>query len=240
LDRHEREFEPGDLRAIIEQFAGATTEFDGATLRDFRFTDTGYRFVVDLQEGYQVSGADAAVFANLQPGGYIVSYNNAFHVESLTAPELSLELHLRNLSAELQRVEPRAIEVTNTGLEDAYGLHLRAEARKGSAETEVISQTVTVYGDASRWISLDWQPTEPGNWEVEAWLEDHDGQVVAQTQQTINTVRWEEEGIQAIVEASSRDGVWWKSPLLLLALAVAMIVAVYMAFTGNAMESEGR
>jgi hypothetical protein len=240
LERYEHERKPGDLRAMIEQVSGATTEIDGAYISDFRFTDTGYRFVIDVPERYRVSGADAAIFENLQPGEYVVSYDDTFQIKPLTPPALSLALHLRNQDADSQRVEPRAVEVINTGLEDAYGLHLRAEARRGLLETEIISQSVTVYGERSQWVSLDWQPVEPGRWEFEAWLEDDNGQVLAQTQQTINTVSWEGEDIQAIVKISSRDEFWWKSPLLLLALGITMIVAAYIAFTETATESDDR
>ncbi len=219
LDQHQRDLDPHNLRATFDQFAGDLLTLNGARLRDFRFTDGGgFRFVLTALPHFSPRGADAALFAGLASGEYLVAYTDQLQITPLTPPDLTLTLHLAAQGDTLPRLAPRGIELSNAGIADANGLTLYVEAQQGEQRVPVLEQRVGVHGMEQQWVALDWQPTQQGAWTIVARLFDQDQQQVAHTQQTVTLGATAATAPAHILHLSSNTGVWWQAPLLLLVI----------------------
>jgi hypothetical protein len=176
LETHQRDFAPGDFKAMMDQFEGPTMEISGAMLRDFRPTPNGFRFVLELRPGFRRSGEDWLGLAGKEPGAYVVSYAGTFHIQPLTPPSLRLAPADDPFAVELPTAyiptETR-FHLSNTGLEDASSVAVTATFTSPSGAMEqVVTQTVSVLAGETVPLRFVWTPTSAGHWRI---------QVVAQT-----------------------------------------------------------
>lgn len=234
IERYDRELEPGAFIDWMAQFSGPSTQLVGATLRDFRFiTDQSFRFVLSLSPEYQVSGAYTTLFDDLPPDDYVLTYDDDgdWTITELTPYDLDLHLQLHEETAQFQQLSPQAIEVTNSGLADAYNIQVRATAQFAGEATEVMSQTIDILGEHARWVPFEWQPVQIGTWTLTVWLENQHGAQLAQVQEQVRFDSLRSEDTRMIVRFSSGDSLWWKSPLILFLLMITTMVVAYVAFT---------
>lgn len=236
LAQHQREFDPAALDAMAEQFAGATTALQGARLRDFRYTNAGYRYVIELEPNFRATGSLATGFAGLSPGAYLIEHLPQMQISPLEPPALALTLHIAPRAATTQHLLPRAVELHNAGTDDAAALRLRVDATSAEgttdASTTILSQTITVQGKATEWVAFDWQPPAAGTWDVVATLTDQQGQTVASSSQRETVPARAAVTTSEVLLLSTPPDRWWHG-LLLLGLISALVVVSIVLSVGN-------
>lgn len=164
---------PGDLQAMIAPFRGPEQRISGATVRDYRATGEQFRFVLDLQPGFTVTGAALLPRGDLAPGSYVVSYDGELRVTPLTPPALSATL----ADAPLTELEPNLLKLTlrNAGLADVTDGLVEVWAQPpGGAATVVTSDTVSVLGQEQITLKLSWTPRRAGTWTLTPTLRQGD------------------------------------------------------------------
>lgn len=176
MNQYANTIAPGDFAAMIAQFSGATINLEGASLRDFRLLDNGFRFVLDLRSGYQGSG-DLGLPGNLQPGAYVISYNGTFQAQPLTPPVIGSTTNVANLT-QLERGLV-SLELNNSGGEDLppATLELWATPQQGTG-TLVTTRTVTLLSDLPISEAVEWAPRRSGNWILQPRLVLGNGQIL--------------------------------------------------------------
>jgi hypothetical protein len=117
---------------IIPDSSDPVTEIKGAFLEDFRLTDDGFRFVLNLQAGYQVlTDTNGLGVAGLPAGAYLVTYGSGFHVQPLTPPHIILlpgDLSLDPPASKQMAWTTFRATLHNAGLRDVTSLPVRIYA----------------------------------------------------------------------------------------------------------------
>lgn len=171
IDDHGRNFEPGDFRAMMGQFAGPETQILGAILRDYRpVGQDNFQFILELQPGFQLEGDDLLGVRWLSPGTYSVSYIGTFKVEPVTAPEIHIQTLPRGLLLE-PAIDVQAnlirLRITNTGSENVKDLRVVSTATdKAGVEVLIGEQIWTVWGRDAILVDFPWRPLHAGDWTV--------------------------------------------------------------------------
>lgn len=171
LETGKRDFAPSNLRAMLEQFAGPQLHIARALLHDYRPVSQGFRFVLDLQPGFQLQGDDLLGLAGLPPGSYAVSYDGAFHVEPLSLPILGLRAFAAGISAEpavaLQAGRLRLQLSSAASSADAPLVAVRAEALAPDGRAVPIGERqLAVLAGATTPVTFDWAPPAAGDWQI--------------------------------------------------------------------------
>jgi hypothetical protein len=176
LEQNRGDTAPGDLHAMLAQFAGPTQRIAGATVRDYRPTsDSGFRFVLDLRANFSAEGADLIGVRGLQSGAYAVEYNGSFHVSPLTPP--SIQAHAS--AAQLTQWQASTIQIAldNRGLEDVRGAVVEFVATQpGGEPTAVTSRTLDLLAGVPAEVGLPWTPNTAGEWSAYVQVRGPDGQ----------------------------------------------------------------
>jgi len=172
LEANHRDLDPGDFEALITQFDEPMTRIKGATLRDFRPTTNGFRFVLELRPGFQViEGKDWLGVRELVPGEYAVAYDGIFHVQPLTPARPALVPGSLRVEGEAIALHPIRIVATlrNEGLEDTKTITAYLHIAQPGVGDEIVSEmeTTLLAGEESE-VAFTWTPLAAGRWE--AWL----------------------------------------------------------------------
>lgn len=174
--------DPHDLRGWMDAFEGETLSIAGGQISGVRMTGSGFRFVLQLQTGFQVQGAPFFSANTLQPGQYVVAYDGQFTIEPLTPPALSLTLSVPEDAAPvvgdtlLIRIEGH-----NQGGEDVEGVILVGTLEKDGKQREIERRSIDLLSGVPAHGAFNWQPESAGTWTVTYRLEDLRGNVLAQT-----------------------------------------------------------
>jgi len=187
LEAQGREFAPGDFEAMVAQFDGPQWHVSGATLRDFRPTETGFRFVLTLEPDFRVDGSGGPELDRIEPGRYVVDYSGSFEIQPSSSPELQVTITLPEESSANEFVSIQ-VGATNEGLEDATDLILVIDSRHDGETTEIARQAVDLLAGEPVEVTANWQPLEAGDWEIAARLEDAAGTVLAESQMTLSVL----------------------------------------------------
>ncbi|MBN1261569.1 MAG: hypothetical protein JXB35_12905 [Anaerolineae bacterium] len=227
LEMHERDFAPDDFEAMLQQFAGPSTRIEGATLRDFRHTTGGFRFVLALLPGFRVAGGEDQVgVRDLEPGEYAATYEGVFEITPLTPPALRIEPAAGRVTRETPVAYlpgEVAFSVHNDGLEDAETVLVTASAGKVAQElTALGTQTVTVLAGESTQVRFPWTPPAPGAWHIqaEARIPLHTERAPAVAEQTLEALPAQQLGFHDAVTAAGLAPEW-----AILALLIAIVTA---------------
>lgn len=172
LETNRRELDPRDFEAMITQFDEPTTRIEGAMLRDFRPTDKGFHFVLELLPEFQVAeGEDWLGVQGLAPGEYAVMYDGTFHVQPLTPAQPVLVPGSLRVEGEAIALHPMRIGAVlqNKGLEDTKTISVCLHVAKPDSEDKVVDEmeAALLAGEESE-VSFTWAPPTAGRWE--AWL----------------------------------------------------------------------
>jgi len=171
--------DPKDLRAWLADFAGPSLEISKGSIRGVRPDGDGFRFVLDLQPGFQVSGANSPDLTGLRPGAYVVTYQDGFTVQPLTPAQPEIVPNTLRLSnpapAKLEPVKVEAF-IYNAGLEDLLSLQVSAHAVGPGQRSQVITKTIALLAGQTVPVRFDWTPPIPGEWQVTLTWGDEDGQ----------------------------------------------------------------
>jgi hypothetical protein len=179
-------FRADDFKGMLAQFSGPRLHIQGATLRDFRLTEQGFRFILDLQPGFSVDGADDLGVRGREPGTYVVTYDRTYSIAPLTPPQLSLLVRLPQQVGQAPNAPISVhVQAANRGTQDIGELTLVAEARHGGPPIEVARQPIDILSGQPTDATFSWQPVLLGDWQLDLRLEDADGHIVAQQSQSL-------------------------------------------------------
>jgi hypothetical protein len=131
----------------------------------------GFRFVLDLQPGFQVTGSVGPDLATIVPGSYVVTFHGgAFDLQPLTSAQPVIEpesLHLSDSTPTVLDPVQVIARINNVGLEDKTNLPVRLYAfRSDTAPQHTDTQTVTLLAGESVPVRFDWTPMEQGQWQI--------------------------------------------------------------------------
>jgi hypothetical protein len=224
-----------DFDAVMRPFGASVACINGASTRDLRQTDEGFRFILDVESDVHASGAVIPEVSDLDAGSYLITYDGSFQVEPVSPPDLSVALRASALAdASVGTSVSILAEATNSGLTDAAGLWLVAVAEDRGNQIEVGREYVDVLsGDPAR-LAVDWKPPAGGTWELSASLMDENGTIIAESvPASVDIARGTESASQMLL--LSIGGGWRLVPLAiaLAAFAVMMLVVVRQALRAN-------
>jgi hypothetical protein len=187
LEAHERSFEPGDFEAMLNQFEGETSVIQGATFTDFRLTEQGFRFKLQLNETFEET------LSPLFPSIAAYDTNNlvgemrdgVFVVSPATPPDISMNLTVSEQPPDVFSGTTRlkvTIALENRGLEDLNDvtIELYVQPSDGTVRDRVWLglASIDLLGSNSEDYDVYWVPRRTGTWNVVARL----------TQRDVNTV----------------------------------------------------
>ncbi|MGA9351108.1 MAG: hypothetical protein WBW48_20200 [Anaerolineae bacterium] len=171
LKNHGRSFVPGDFEAMLAQFAGPTTQIEGASMRDFRLTEEGFRFVLELQPGFEVrSDPENLQLFMTEPRAYVLAYDgDRLSVRPLTPASLrAIKFQVGAPEGSVRELEWTSVEVGigNDGLEDVHDVPVCATFNGPEGQQDVLTTMVAlVPGEGSQPVAWDWLPRAAGTWE---------------------------------------------------------------------------
>jgi hypothetical protein len=179
LEQYRRDFAPGDFEAMMKQFNGPAARIQGATLRDFRLTENGFRFVLELRRGFRWDSELSIIGAsNLTPGTYLVqSSGESLSIAPLTPPFLSIRGNrLEFETQEITELNPVRVSATieNQGLQDVKSLRVRFYAEQNGMRQVLDEVEATVLGEGHQVVSTLWTPMRPGLWTIGVEVEARD------------------------------------------------------------------
>jgi hypothetical protein len=171
LEAHQHDFAPGDFKALVAQFEGSEWRVNGAQIRDFRMDGDGFRFVLDLQPGFQVTGSGGPDLAAIAPGSYVITFHgSAFDSQPLTPAQPVIEpesLHLSDSTPTVLEPVQVMARINNVGLEDKTNLPVHLYTwRPDMAPQHTGTQTVNLLAGESVPVRFDWTPIEQGEWQI--------------------------------------------------------------------------
>lgn len=190
LQASDPSLQPSNFSAMVDQFQGRELDITGGTLRNFRTIRNGFRFELLLDEGFQIAGSDLVGIAGLEPGEYVVLFENGkFRTEIHTPAQVGLAFLLPgNTRITIDGPAHVAVRIGNTGLEDVSGLKLIVEAISPQGEsTEILDTNLAAFGNDQQEIGLDWQPKQVGIWKLNARLIAGSGEALAEATTSIRT-----------------------------------------------------
>jgi hypothetical protein len=193
LETYSVDFAPDDFEAMAAQFEGPEWRVQGASMRSFRADGEGFRFVLDLQPGFTVSGSGGPDLTGMVAGAYIVRYQDKFDLWPLTPAQLEVvpgSFHLGEPSP--VALQPVWIEATlqNHGLEDAPDLYVRAYAEGTGGQPDFVAENeIALLAGESVPVRFEWIPSTPGQWRVSLeWSLATDGEPTLGPGQSVATL----------------------------------------------------
>ena len=164
---------------MLAQFGEADDSITGATWRDIRLINGGFRFILTLQKGFSVSGEDLLGISDQAPGEYAVTYDGSFHLVPFTPADIQLSFApaqpASNLPTEYIDNDVQVI-VHNAGQEDVPQVQVSLFMEPPGQELEEMDpQTVTLLAGESKTVHLAWTPGSTGPWKLWArarWVDD--------------------------------------------------------------------
>ena len=217
-----QERSPMDLESWLLALHGPTFALSGAQLEDMRAMPGGFRFLLDLQPGFQGRGEDLLDAASLSPGRYVVTYQGRFRVEKLTPP--SLTASIVGAGSLLMEKNPVRVLLSNHGLQDAEQATVELLARSpGGGGKIVAAQTVDLLAGNTLAITLSWTPATTGIWMLTPLIRESDGSVVFGDAVSAVVFAPKNSGLNALLLTTASRG---RLPVI---LAVLLILAGFGA-----------
>ena len=182
-----RPIKAADLQTMYSQFTGKQATITNATLSDLRFTESGYRFILDLRPGFDLGGLTMNGIS--APGSYEVSYDSSTHQYSaqpakaahviVTAANVPARAHVR-------QPVPAEFRIVNQGSADFGQLPAIITARTNNGAPIVVGQkTVDLLSESPVEVAASWQPPHTGNWDVTTTVYLPDGSSVKQSETVV-------------------------------------------------------
>ncbi len=179
-----RPISAGDLQAMYMQFPGKQAVITHATVSDLRFTATGYRFILDLQPGFDLGGL--AVSGISGAGSYAISFDSTSNrYTAQPATDADAVVTQANVPAETPVRAPStaAFHIENQGSVDLGQLPAVITARlNNGAPILVREQAVDLLADTPVEIAGSWQPPKVGQWSITATVYLPDGRSVQRSE----------------------------------------------------------
>lgn len=173
LNDHQVALSPEDFTGMLDQLPGSEIEIRRALVRNYRNTQQGFRFILELQPGFSVHGDQEDLLPLPKaPGTYVVDYDgNAWSVRTATPSSLRIDdVLVRPQIGKLraQRWTTVGAVLRNDGLEDVHDLSVCAILRDPAGRQVVMTDTVALLpGEGQQWMVWDWAPSLAGSWRVQ-------------------------------------------------------------------------
>lgn len=215
--------DPRNLKSWLEVAPAGGGSLNGATISELRAAGDSFRFILNLQPGFQLQGDDLLGLAGRQPGSYTVSYDGAFHVEPLTPPAIRVDVPTLPVVPFQNNAVP--VQLRNGGGTDVAAATLELWATPPQGEpTLAMTQTVALLAQVPITATLQWAPTLAGDWQLAARVVAPDGTLLAQQQLAASVPLPAAAGASRLLHASSLGATL---PLIaLLAIAFSLIAAL--------------
>lgn len=176
-------FGANEFRQMYDQFeVDEEWRIDRATLRGFRLTENGFRYVLELSGWFhwdsgpsfpRAPGAGLSEYlARLDMVSHLlITYEDGhFSLRPLTPPSISLAPEALEIDSELVALEtkPLAFTLQNTGLQDVQGLAIKLIAKQDGYEPQAVGQTmIDISGKSVKTVHMQWAPSAGGEWTLE-------------------------------------------------------------------------
>lgn len=217
---------PTTLKSWFDHFPEEATTITNAQLSEVRHDSTGFGFILDLEDDYEVQGNRLFDLNRLEVGQYEVSYDGQWHISPIRFSPLSIKVELSEPKKETDEPFLTKVQINYRGTREVKGLTFMADASLIGAQTgvdqtrfELTRQPLDVLDDTQ--LMLNWQPDRAGSWRLRFRLLDKKRNVVAETWRTITIP--EDVGQQATVLAlSTNNGSQLLSYLSLLGFSLLM------------------
>lgn len=219
---------PGDFRDTMATFPGPELVIRRATGRDYRPTPSGFRFILDLPDGFRVEGDDFVGLAGRAPGSYVVAWDGAFTIEALRPPDIQTTLNVGQPAVLAQT--PVVVQVANVGLTDVADgrLELWATAPDGASRV-VASQAVAALVGESSDVELVWAPHVAGDWSLQTRVIAPDGEMTLGDPVAVAVPPIAAPNSDDILAITAGDG---RVPMLMGVLLLISAMAALTAMTG--------
>ncbi len=209
-------FAANDFKLMQSQFEGAKLKIQGATLHDFRpIGKDGFRFGLDLKEGFTLEGPDWAGLGKLKPGQYFVTFNQGvWNIEPVKPANVTVKLSASDFTFfEQAKIQ---IALRNDGLTDlastTYELLARSPEGKSSS---IFTKTLSLPAQEDNKLSVNWAPTSAGDWTFVSQLRQTDGTILKLDQKVFTVQPAPPTGEATVLENSVAQNLW---PLIALTL----------------------
>ena len=224
LEKNKPAFQPDDLGAMFRQFSGPSFSLKGASMRGFRLTPDGFRFILELHPGFTFAGPDWMGLNGKSPGDYLVDFSNSFSITPLKPGQIKVELHpIIGSEPEVFKQIPIQVDLTNEGLEDKNNAFIIVEGHNGQETTQVISQTVALLSQTPIQLVANWQPTKDGEWNLVSRVEDQNGLELDETQISL-FVKKGDIGLPGTIALATTNGLLY--PILGILIVSALITSI--------------
>jgi hypothetical protein len=232
-----QERNPANMRSWLDAFPGTTVLKSSGRISDVRAVGAGFRFVVDYRGGETNQEIAALSGQPLADGAYVVSYNGTFKVEPLTPANLSASVSLpQGAAPDDSKPTPLRVEVRNAGRQDAKNVTIIAEARQGRNTVEIGRRTFDAPAEQTRQMTFSWQPTAPGQWDINVRLEDAQAAEILNVTQSTQAIRSSAGDLPVLLSLSS--GSLQRLPVLLGLLAFAICAALIVRIKRSSDDTE--
>ena len=238
LEKNKPTFAVDDFEAMLQQFSGPTLTIEAANLSDFRLTQHGFRFTLNLLPDYQLQGAELLDIQDLAPGTYLVQYENSgpFRIVPLGSPSLQITVPANGILAEPGiAFSPNTLRVNlvNKGLADARVVTLSAKLiLDDGTPINIGEKTTRVNGESTQEVRFDWIPKQAGASHVVIQAIAYGGQApqgIQATAEHVEVIQIQDELKGTFMQTASAFGLVNIYPLLLLLIAIALISGLLVA-----------
>lgn len=177
-----RRKDPEDLYHWLDEYPGQRIWISRANIEQVRKIPAGFRFILELEPGFEVHGSQDLGFSNLTPGKYLVEYSGRFKISRLTPPTIKIEIFPGLNPIAIHRPNLIQLNLTNLGLEDLDFSTLVLQVSNGIEVDEIDCLPVSVISGGTVALGVDWQPQKSGPWVLDARLKSPDGGELSRTQ----------------------------------------------------------
>ena len=171
LEPVEPDFAPDDFKSMVEQFSEIPNSIIGASLRDFRMQTAGFRFLLKLDDGFEVNGEDLLDLKDVASGEYVVNYDGVFQLKPLTPAAIQV-IFASSSSMDLPTAltgHNLKVMLQNSGLEDAHRVMVTTRMVGPNEETLASNmQILPVLAGEDAAVYIPWTPPAAGNWTIRA------------------------------------------------------------------------
>jgi O-antigen/teichoic acid export membrane protein len=171
LEENRRDFAPGDLRAMFDQFGGGEVAITTGPMTGFRRTADGMRFEVQVGDGETQDTLGKLTGARPGLGENVVTMTDG-HWEA--DPAIYAEPRVTITTGMVEALSTAAVHLVianagNVDLSDAT-IVVKAVAPDGASGVTLANQDISVDGEGKRTLDLVWGAVSPGPWRIEATI----------------------------------------------------------------------
>lgn len=213
LKEYQMDFVPDDFLAMAEQFSEPRLVISTTSIRDFRLTDGGFRFILTLGSNFVLTGEDLLGLNKLEPGEYVVTLTEGvFSVQTLSPARVTLVMEVNSGKDHLETLRVR---ITNEGLTDLPGIYPSFTQICNDRTQNFGDQAFDLDGGSSKVVSVLLPAITGQGCTLSAQLLDSEGLILAERSIEARPASDFDQQANQVLEVSSSGGHWLVVYLLL-------------------------